>query len=144
MSDDKPPRFRADGELDGRGHAEGSRRTQFHAGDGRRRPGRPRGARDERSLVRQIRDMPVTITDQAGRRRKISTIEALLIKLRSEALAGNMKAMESLLKRIERYEVPSAEPDLTAKLLEDDQIILEAARVRGLLPAEDAEKADRS
>lgn len=133
MAKGEPPKFRADGVPDGRGHADGSKETRFKPDDGRARPGRPKKSRDERTIVQAVRDMKVTVTD-GGKRRKINTAEAILLKLRQKALAGDHRAAETLLKRFDRYEVPTAEPDRTRELLAEDQQILEAAAARRLLP----------
>lgn len=134
MADAKPPRFRADGALDERGHAAGSKPTRFTANDGRSRPGRPKGSRDERTIINKLRALPVHGTDGNGRKRKFDTYEAILMKMRQMALGGNIKAMEALLKRLDRYATPSAEPDRTRQLLEEDAFILETAHRRGIFP----------
>jgi hypothetical protein len=135
MAERKPPKIRADGEIDNRGHGEGSKSTRFAAGDGRPRPGRRKGSRDERTIVQAIRDMPVAVKDGSGRRKKVSTYDAILMTMRQKALAGDIKAAEVLLKRIERHEPPSVERNQTSDLLAEDRLILDAGRRRGLLPS---------
>ena len=133
MAKGEPPKFTADGVPDGRGHADGSKDTRFKADDGRARPGRPKKSRDERTIVQTIREMKVTV-NEGGRRRRINTLEAVLLTMRKKAVAGDVKAAEMLLKRFDRYEVPTAEPDRTRELLAEDRLILEAAAARRLLP----------
>lgn len=133
MARQQPPKFRANGEPDQRGQGEGSKGTRFKAGDGRPRPGRPKRSRDERGVVQAIRDMPVTITDARGARKKITTLEALLMKQRQKALAGDQRAAEMLFKRFDRYETPSIDGDPSADLLAEDLLILDTVRRRGLL-----------
>jgi hypothetical protein len=137
MAERKPPKIRGDGDIDHRGHGEGSKGTRFAAGDGRPRPGRRKGSRDERTIVQAIRNMPVTVKDASGRIKKVTTYDAILMAMRQKALAGDIKAAEALLRRIDRHEPPSVEQDRTADLIAEDQLILDAARRRGLLPHPD-------
>jgi hypothetical protein len=141
MSDDVPPparsvRFKKDGTPDGRGHADGSHGTRFGSGDGRRRPGRPKRSRDERTDVLAVRDMVVTY-GPPGRQRKANTRQAILLKQRELALKGNQRAIEWLDRKIAQYDPPSADPDRTAALCAEDEEILLIARGRGLLDADD-------
>lgn len=132
--------LRADGQPDGRGHSEASKPSRFSKGDGRKRGRRPKGSRDERTMILQMRDMPVFATGPDGKKIKMTTPEAILYMQRQKALKGDLKAAEFLMKRFDRYEPPSVEPDHTSALMEDDAVILELSRMRGLLPptSEDA------
>lgn len=125
----KLPKIRKDGEVDGRGRSEGSRSTQFAPGDGRKRPGRPKRSKDERTEICAIRDMPVPL-NMNGRRRKVTTRFALFLKMRERALKGDQRAAEYLDKRMSQYEPIQTDPDLTAELLVEDQAILEAWATR--------------
>lgn len=152
MADDgepaKPFKIRKDGEVDGRGRSDGSRATQFAAGDGRKRPGRPKHSKDDRTEVCAVRDMPVPFT-MNGRRRTVSTRAALLLKMRDKGLKGDQRAAEYLDRRFAQYEPVSTDPDLTATLLAEDQAILEAwaERVHGAGepygPADDQLSSDK-
>ena len=128
----KPPRFRQDGEIDGRGHADASKSFRFASGDGRKRPGRPKGARDERTEVLLVRDMPVEITI-GGKKRKGSTRLGMYMRQRHKALNGDQRATEFLDAKFSQFEPPLVQPDLTRILLEEDRAILAAAAGRGIV-----------
>lgn len=132
MSRPKDPKFTKDGFPDGRGHGEGSKGTRFAKGDGRRRPGRPKGARDEKVLVNKIRDMKVEATIN-GRKRKVDTQQALLMKQREKALKGDQRAAEFLDRKFQAFGPPVVEPDHITPLLESDREILKCAVRRGLI-----------
>jgi len=131
----KPPSMRGDGELDGRGQAEGSVPTRFAPGDGRKRPGRPKGAKSLATIYRHVGQIPLTV-DQGGRKRRISTAEGVVLKQRELALKGNQRASERFLDKIETYDPVEVRPDLTAHLLAEDAELLASARARGLLGCE--------
>lgn len=128
----KPPKVRGDGDVDGRGHAEGSVPTRFAPGDGRKRPGRPKGAKSLATIYRETGKMPVAL-DMGGRKRKISTAEGVVLKLRELALKGDQRAAERLLDKIEALDPVEVRPDLTAQLVTEDAELLAHARARGLV-----------
>ncbi len=128
----KLPKFRDDGAPDGRGHAEGSRATRFAAGDNRRRPGRTKGAKGLKQVYLDIAATPVLL-DRDGQKKKISTIQGIVMKQREKALKGDQRASEHFLDRIAEYSPPDVQLDLTAKLLEEDALLLAAARPRGII-----------
>ena len=129
----KPPRLKANGEPDMRGHADGSKRTRLAPGDGRRRPGRPKGAKDERTLVRLIQNMTVPI-NMPGLPKRINTQFACLLKLREKALRGDLRAIEMLDRKLGQHAPPYIEPNLTEDLLAEDAEILRDAERRGSVP----------
>lgn len=133
----KPPKMRGDGELDGRGQAEGSVSTRFASGDGRKRSGRPKGAKSLATIYRYVGNISVAL-DMDGRKRKISTAEGIVLKQREMALKGDQRAAERLLDKIEAHEPIELRPDLTAALLDEDAELLTLARARGLLGASEA------
>ncbi len=137
----KPPKMRDDGELDGRGHAEGSVLTRFGPGDGRTRPGRPKGAKSLATIYRHVGKIPLTV-DQGGRKRRISTAEGVVLKQRELALKGNQRAAERLLDKIEAHDPVEVRIDLTAKLLAEDAELLASARARGLIDREPSAPED--
>ena len=116
-----------------RGHGEGSKATRFGQDDGRPRPGRKKGARDERTLLQLIKDLKVTV-NLPGVPARIDTHLAYLLKLRERALKGDLKAIEMLDRKLAQYAIPSVQPDLTADLLAEDIAIIENARLRLTTP----------
>lgn len=138
MSDD-PSNSQYRNDADGRGHGEGSKNTWFKSGDGRPRPGRRKGSRDQRTIVEEILKMAVAYTGADGKRTKRSTLEAIYLKQRAKALQGDPKAIEFLMKRFDKYEPALNDRVSTSDLLAEDAIILESARRRGLAPEDDSE-----
>lgn len=127
----KPPKYRLDGEPKGTGHAEGSIPTRFGVDDGRKRPGRRKGAKSMAKIYADLAKIPV-ILDQAGQKRKISTKEGIALKQRDKAMKGDQRASERLLDKFESLDPPEARLDLTAALLAEDAELIASARARGL------------
>lgn len=128
-----PTKIRSDGGIDGRGHGEGSVQTRFAAGDGRKRPGRTRGAKSLATIYREVAKMPLAL-ELGGKKTTISTAQGIVLKQREKALKGDQRAAEHLLVKIETHDPVEVRPDLTAQLLEEDADLLASARARGLLP----------
>lgn len=132
----KPPKYLPNGEPDGRGHAEGSFATRFGSGDGRHRPGRKKGSKSLARIYREVAKIPL-ILDTEGKKRKISTKEAIVLKQRDKAIKGDQRAAERMLDKLEALDPPEVNPDQTGMLLAEDAELLAGARARGRLgPAE--------
>ena len=129
MSDDQ--NFGSDGQPDGRGRSEGSKATQFTPGDGRRRPGRPRGSKSLRTIYRAVGQAKIAVT-MNGKTLRLTKAEAIILKQAEKALRGEQRPAERFLDKIEQYSPVEVEPDLTAALLDADLEILASARKRGL------------
>ena len=127
----KPAKIGKDGARDGRGQSEGSKASQFASGDGRSRPGRKKGSKDEKTLVMRVRDMKVPMGSGNGRR-SVPLRYAMFLAQAKKAMSGDTKAAEFLAKRFERYETPVTEPDATKALLQEDAAILADAAARGM------------
>lgn len=128
----KPPKYRLDGEPSGTGHAEASLATRFGVDDGRRRPGRKKGAKSMVKVYTALAKIPV-VWDQGGEKRKISTKEGIALKQRDKALKGDQRASERLLDKFEALDPPEARLDLTAALIAEDIELIAGLRARGLL-----------
>jgi hypothetical protein len=129
----KPPKIRDDGLPDGRGHAEGSRSTQFAQDDGRVRPGRRKGSKSLKTIYQTIAAIPLTVDLGNGKKKRITSLEGMVHKQRQKALNGHQRATERFLERIADYSPPEVQLDLTAQLLEEDAALLASARGRGLI-----------
>lgn len=127
------PKLRKNGLPDGRGHGAGSAVTRFQAGDGRPRPGRTKGARDERTEVEEVLAMTVEVT-QGSRRRRANTRQAMLLLIRQKALAGDHRAIAYLDAKFAQYAPPAVDLNLTRPLLDEDVTILALGHARGVLP----------
>lgn len=128
----KPPKFRADGEPDGRGHAEASRAIRFAPGDNRPRPGRRKGSKSLKSIYLDVAATPVVL-DRDGRKKRISTTHGIVLKQREKALKGDQRASEHFLDRIAEFSPPDVQLDLTDSLLAEDALLLADARRRGII-----------
>ena len=128
----KEPKFRKDGHPDGRGHGEGSKGSRFHKDDGRRRPGRPKGALSLKTIYLNAASMPIYVTIN-GKRKRITTADAIVLKQREKALGGGERAAERFIEKLEQYSTIEVQPDLTAQLLAEDESILASAGRRGVI-----------
>jgi hypothetical protein len=128
----KGPKFRKDGHPDGRGHSEGSKGSRFGEDDGRRRPGRPKGALSLKTIYLNAAAMPIYVTIN-NKRRRITTADAIVLKQREKALGGGERASERFIEKLEQYSPIEVQPDRTGELLAEDQAILASAAARGLL-----------
>lgn len=84
--------------------------------------GRPKGTRNFKTDVKSTLDVPVDVTKN-GTRRKVSTQEATLLRLREKALKGDGRALEKMLTLAQIY---NNEELATSKTLSsNDAIILD-------------------
>jgi hypothetical protein len=95
---------------------------QFKPGQSGNPRGRPKGAKNQATILHEILHRKLTIRDR-GRTRSVPLIEAMLMKFAEEALRGNPKAAAFLLNRYGPAEQDEAAP---TELSRDDQDILDA------------------
>lgn len=109
------------------GYGKPPRQTRFKPGRSGNPHGRPRGRKALKTIVAGVLYEQVTIRTPAGTR-KVSKIEALVHKLMNEALTGNGRSVQHLL-RFTREAGLTAEVEAieaaTGPLTEEDQQILE-------------------
>lgn len=74
------------------GRGKPPKHTQFKKGDGRPRPGRPKGSKNIVTLVMEAARDQVTVTID-GKRRKISKAQAAAIHLANAGATGNEKLL---------------------------------------------------
>ena len=96
---------------------------QFKPGCSGNPRGRPKGAQNEATILREILHERIEV-QQSGRFRKISTLKALLLRCRNAALAGDLKSLAFLLNRLRL--VDGREPDPEEPLDQDDRAVFEA------------------
>lgn len=137
------PKFRSDGEPDGRGLSEGSKSTRFAPGDGRTRPGKPKGAKSLRSIYLAAGSAKISVTI-GGVTRRLTKTEAVILKQLDLALHGEQRPAERFLDRIEQYTPAEVDADLIGALISEDLGLLAIARERGLiaLPDPDPDSGD--
>jgi hypothetical protein len=104
------------------GYGRPPKATQFKSGRSGNPKGRPKGAKDEATILREIMHQRMEVRE-GGRARKISRLEALLLRCLETALKGDLKAMAFLLNRYRLIE--SAEPEDGEPLSHDEKTILE-------------------
>ncbi len=66
--------------------------TRFQKGRSGNPRGRQKGVRDFAADVKRSLEIPVTLNDQ-GRAKRVSTQEALILRLREKALKGDNRAL---------------------------------------------------
>jgi hypothetical protein len=103
------------------GYARPPKKTQFKPGQSGNPKGRPKGAKNEATILKGILNRRLEIRE-AGRARKISVLEAMLLKFTEDALKGNTKSAVFLLNRYRGFDGPETEP---GELDQDDRQILD-------------------
>ena len=69
---------------------------QFSKGKSGNPKGRPKGTPDFKTIVRKLLSSQVTITE-GGKKKRVSTLTATVMRLNEKALKGDMRAIEKLL-----------------------------------------------
>ena len=123
----KSPR-RGDGSDYDVGRGKPPKQTQFKPGQSGNPGGRRKGSLNLRTVLSAVMESEIELVEN-GRRRKVPLVEALLKRQAQEALRGQIRALDSLLDRYERYSGQADERD--EELPEEDRQVLEEARRRG-------------
>lgn len=84
--------------------------------------GRPKGRRSFRTELREVLDAKVVVTE-GGRKSKVSTSHAMLLRLRQQALNGDVRAIDRLLLFAAAHLPADPPEDLEAIFREDEEII---------------------
>lgn len=90
------------------GYGNPPRKTQFKKGQSGNPRGRPRQKKALSTIVDEVLYKQVEITE-AGRKRKVSAVEALLIRQLAEAMKGDAKALDRLFKVQQMFGSPVSE-----------------------------------
>lgn len=106
------------------GYGRPPRHSRYKPGESGNRRGRPRGAKSAEATLESLFKQKVTIQD-AGGRRKVSAMEALMRALMQRALRGDNRAAKLLLDVQQRLPAPDA-PLSDAPASAEDQAILAA------------------
>jgi hypothetical protein len=104
------------------GYAKPPRDYQFKPGQSGYPPGRRKGAKNEETILRELLQQKVRITEN-GKVRKITLHEAILRRIAEDSLRGNIKSVGFLLNR---YYAAVAGGVAQADLSEDDKAVLDA------------------
>ena len=111
------------------GYGRPPKHTRFKPGQSGNPNGRPKGVRNFGTDLKATLNAPVRLM-RDGRPRKVSTQEAMLLRLREKALGGEARALDRLLLLAQAYN----NENLTAAtgLSADDSKLLEVFRARVL------------
>lgn len=130
---DRTPRVRLTTPADESvGYARPPRASQFKPGQSGNPKGRPKGSKNESTILREILQQKIGMRGPNGRVHKISVMEGIHRKQAEDALKGDIKAAGFLLNRYAALVSGELQPQ---DLSEDDDIVLkrfeqEAARKR--------------
>lgn len=102
------------------GYARPPKKTQFKRGRSGNPKGRPKGAKNEATILRSIFNRQIE-SREGGRVRKISVLEGMLLKFTEDALKGNPKSAAFLLNRYRLAE--GTAPDTEENDQDDKQIL---------------------
>jgi hypothetical protein len=96
---------------------------QFRPGKSGNPKGRPKGAKNEATILHDLLHRKVEIRD-GGRKRKITVLEAILLRFTEDALKGNTKSAAFVLSRLAANQSGESAPG--GDLSEEDHEVLEA------------------
>jgi hypothetical protein len=119
MSDDR----------DAVGYKRPPKSRQFQPGRSGNPKGRPRGRRDIWSELAAELNGSVTVNDR-GQRRSLPRIKVLVKKLVADAITGDVKARDLLMRLIERHGPPEQQAEGTAPTSAEDRKVIELMRER--------------
>lgn len=107
------------------GYRKPPREHQFQPGHSGNPKGRPKGARSFATQLQEVADLPVHL-NEGGKRRKVSTSKAVLLRLREKALKGDQRAIDRYLAMVAGAPGPSEVQSTIEQLSEEDRLILAA------------------
>jgi Family of unknown function (DUF5681) len=96
---------------------------QFKPGQSGNPRGRPKGAKNEATILRELLDRKIDVRE-GGRVRKITVLEAILLRFTEDALKGNTKTAAFLFNRYAGTQ--AGESRQADELNEDDRQVLDA------------------
>jgi hypothetical protein len=99
--------------------------SRFRKGRSGNPRGRQKGVRNFPADVKRALETPVTINDK-GKAKRVSTQEALILRLRERALNGNPRALDSLLALAGTHNSADGDQAVAGPTAAEDQAILEA------------------
>ena len=125
----------------GGGYGKPPLHSRFKPGQSGNPRGRPKGILNFATDLKNTLQAPITL-NEGGKSRRVTTQKAALLRLREQALKGNVKALDKLLSYAMAMSGSSVE-DTAKSPSADDQTILEAFRQQILAAATVAAPAPR-
>jgi len=104
------------------GYGRPPKKTQFKPGQSGNPKGRPKDAKNEATIIKNIFNRQIEIRD-GGKTRKVSVLEGMLLKFTEDAVKGNPKSATFLLNRYRLAEGIAPETD---ELDQDGRDVLDA------------------
>lgn len=108
------------------GYGKPPRKNQFQPNQSGNPKGRPKRRPSSQETFQKVLKIPVTVVE-GGRKRKVSTQEALFMKMRRAALEGDARDRRAFLEAIERY-APEQMQTITDLFAEDTRLLQELLR----------------
>ena len=105
------------------GYRKPPKHNQFKPGQSGYPSGRPKGSKNEATILRELLDGKKLEIRERGRTRKVTVREAILLRVIEDALKGNTKSAAFILNR---YGLMVSGEIQQAELTGDDQAVLEA------------------
>lgn len=115
------------------GYGRPPRQTQFRSGKSGNPKGRPKESKSFRSIVDDVANLKVKVRE-GSRDRNVNVVQAGLLRLAEKVVAGDLKALATLLGLIAQHQPDQVEQIDFAKLSADDEELLKdlvARRLRG-------------
>jgi len=109
------------------GYRKPPKHKQFKPGQSGYPRGRPKGSKNEATILRELLDGKKLEIRERGRTRKVTVREAILLRVIEDALKGNTKSAAFILNR---YGLMVSGEIQQAELTGDDQAVLEAFMTR--------------
>jgi hypothetical protein len=105
------------------GYGRPPRVHQFKPGQSGNPRGRPKGVKNEATILRDLLNRKIDIRE-GGRVRKITVFEAILLRFTEDALKGNTKTAAFLFNRYAGIQAGESQP--ATDISEDDREVLDA------------------
>jgi hypothetical protein len=96
---------------------------KFRPGRSGNPKGRPKGSKNESTILRELLERKIDVRSNGGRARKVTVLEAMLLRFVEDALKGNVKTGSFLLNRFGALVSGELRPE---ELGDDDREVLEA------------------
>jgi hypothetical protein len=109
-------------QVDGVGYCRPPQHTRFKPGQSGNPKGRPKGAKNEATILKKIFDRQIEMLE-GDKSRKVSVLEGILLRFTQDALRGNPKSAAFLLNR---YRLTEGITTGTDDLDPDDRQVFDA------------------